>query len=149
MILVTGGTGSIGPHVARALLDLGERCVLTRRSSAHVPEFVASQLGERVLIEQLDLADRKALLELGQAHRITGIVHLAAVPFAGMEPLEYVKLSSKTLFNVLEAAQRWDVRRVCLASTIGGSTQEPSVPVRSTRTYRCRWQPAPRSRSRP
>ncbi|HEY3944764.1 MAG TPA: NAD(P)-dependent oxidoreductase [Solirubrobacteraceae bacterium] len=48
-----------------------------------------------------------------------GVVHLAAVPFAGMEPLEYVKLSSETLFNVLEAAQRWDVRRVSLASTIG------------------------------
>ena len=119
MILITGGLGFIGPHAARALLDRGESCVLTRRDSSRVPEFLASELGHRVFIEPVDLADRDALLALGERHAITGIVHLAATGWAGDRPLEYVRLSSQVLFSVLEAAQRWEVGRVCLASTIG------------------------------
>ena len=119
MVLVTGGLGFIGPHVARALLDVGESCVLTRRNTSHLPGFISEELGERVFVEQLDLTDREALLDLGRRHAITGIVHLAAGRFDGVDPLEYVRLSSQTLFNVLDAARRWEVRRVGLASTIG------------------------------
>jgi UDP-glucose 4-epimerase len=119
MILVTGGLGFIGPHAARALLDAGQSCVLTRRHSSRVPEFLEDQIGDRLFIEQLDLADRNAVLELAKRHRITGIVHLAATGAAPGEPLGYVKLSCEMLFNVLEAAHRWNVSRVCLASTIG------------------------------
>jgi UDP-glucose 4-epimerase len=128
MILITGGLGFIGPHAARALLERGERCVLTRRSSSRVPEFLASETDRRVFIEQVDLADRDVLLELGERHKITGIVHLAAAAFTGGQPLEYVRLSSQVLFNVLEAAERWGVGRVCLASTIGvyaGALDQP------------------------
>ena len=119
MILVTGGLGFIGPHVARALLDLGEGCVLTRRDSSRVPTFIADELGERVLVEQLDLLNGEALRDVGRRHDITGIVHLAAGGFDGADPLEYVSRSSQTLFNVLGAAQRWGVSRVSVASTIG------------------------------
>jgi RNA polymerase sigma-70 factor (ECF subfamily) len=51
--------------------------VLTRRNSSRVPEFIADEIGRGVWIEQLDLADRDALLDLGTRHQITGIVHLA------------------------------------------------------------------------
>jgi UDP-glucose 4-epimerase len=119
MILITGGLGFIGPHAARALLDRGETCVLTWRHRSRVPEFLASELGRRLFIEQVDLADRVALQELGERHAITGIVHLAAAGFRGDQPVGYVRLSSQVLFNVLEAAEQWNVDRVCLASTIG------------------------------
>lgn len=82
-----------------------------------------------MFIEQLDLVDRDALLELGERHGIDGIVHLAAAAFDRARPLDYVKLSSETLFNVLEAALQWTVGRVCLASTIGvyaGAFDRPS-----------------------
>jgi UDP-glucose 4-epimerase len=128
VILITGGLGFIGPHAARALLARGQSCVLTRHRSSRVPEFLASELQRRVFIEQVDLADRDELLELGQRHPITGILHLAATGFAGDQPLEYVRLSSHALFNVLEAAQRWEASRVCLASTIGiyaGALDQP------------------------
>ncbi|MBV9799280.1 MAG: NAD(P)-dependent oxidoreductase [Solirubrobacterales bacterium] len=129
MILVTGGLGFVGPNTARALLDLGQNCVLTRRHGTRVPAFLEDDLGKRVFVERLDLADRGGLLELGERHRIDGIVHLAAEVFDGAAPLEYVKLSSETLFNVLDAAQQWAVGRVCLASTIGvyaGAFDQPS-----------------------
>jgi UDP-glucose 4-epimerase len=84
-----------------------------------VPAFLERELGERVFVEQLDLADAEHLLTLGKRYPIRGIVHLAAAPFAGDEPLVYLRRSLDTLFSVLDAARRWEVDRVCLASTIG------------------------------
>ena len=78
MILVTGGLGMIGAHTAQALLDLGEEVVVTRHSSGELPSFLEG----RVTVEQLDVTDRDAFLDLGRRHDITGIVHLA--PRAGV-----------------------------------------------------------------
>ena len=57
MILVTGGLGSIGSHTARALLDLGESVVLTAHQSTQLPEYLAAEPGDRVVVEPLDTTD--------------------------------------------------------------------------------------------
>lgn len=41
MILVTGGLGFIGSHTVRALLDLGEDCVVVQRSTRDLPTMLA------------------------------------------------------------------------------------------------------------
>lgn len=122
MILITGGLGFIGSHTTRALLDLGEPCVLVQRHTATVPAAFAGEVGQRVFIEQADLADRQAFLEIGQRHKITGIVHLAgSVPWppGEHEPVDGARRAIDTLLNVLQAACDWGVARVGVASTIG------------------------------
>ncbi|MCO5973845.1 NAD-dependent epimerase/dehydratase family protein [Actinoallomurus soli] len=119
MILITGGLGFIGSHTARALLDLGESCVLTRHRTARIPAFLEEEVGRRVFVEPLDVTDPEALLELGRRHPITGIVHLAAVFFRDHSPIDEVQANTLGLLNVLRAATEWGVPRVSLASTIG------------------------------
>lgn len=122
MILITGGLGFIGSHTARALLDLGESCVLVQRRAAAVPGAFAAEAGTRIFVEQADLTDRAALAEIGTRHKITGIVHLAgSVPWppGAYEPLDGARKALDSLLNVFEAARDWGVGRVGVASTIG------------------------------
>jgi UDP-glucose 4-epimerase len=118
--LVTGGMGFIGSHTAQALADLGHDCVVTSRRTA-------GELGDTISTERVDVADRDGMLGLGQRHPIGGIVHLADPALAHLgEPsigpatlLADMRAGASALFNVLECAIAWNVRRVTVASTIG------------------------------
>jgi UDP-glucose 4-epimerase len=127
MILITGGLGFIGAHTARALLALGESCVLTRHRPAEPPEFLVDDLGQRVFIEPLDYTNLDALLALRDRYEITGIVHLAAAS-PGQDVVADLRSYLDGLVNVLDAATRWTVRRISIASSLGvylGVTESP------------------------
>lgn len=114
MILVTGGLGMIGAHTARALLDLGQQVVVTAHRSTAVPSF----LDGKVVVEQLDVTDRDAFLALGQRYDISDIVHLAgSIP--ADDPVAYFRTDTTGLFNALDAARAWGVRRFAVASSLG------------------------------
>jgi UDP-glucose 4-epimerase len=120
VILVTGAMGFIGSHTVRALTALGHRCVATSHRTTR-------DLGDAVSVEQVSVADREALRGLGERHAIDGIVHLAdpALAHLGEQddgPADLVadmRAGANALFNVLECAIAWQVRRVTIASTIG------------------------------
>jgi UDP-glucose 4-epimerase len=93
--------------------------VLVQRRTAGVPPSLA---GAPVAVEQADVSDLPALLDVGTRHKITGIVHLAgSVPWppGADQPIEGARKAIGGLLNVLQAAQDWDVARVGVASTIG------------------------------
>jgi UDP-glucose 4-epimerase len=123
--LITGGLGFIGSHTTRALLDLGERCVVTQHHRTEVPAFLREELGERLIIEPLELEDSSALLRIGKRHEIAGVVHLAdtAVRRLWRQAGETAPLGLEGLFDglgyVLAAASEWGVSRVTITSTIG------------------------------
>jgi UDP-glucose 4-epimerase len=122
VIMITGGLGFIGSHTTQALLDLGEQCVLVQRRAPVVPDALAGEVGRRVFVEQADVSELTALLEVGSRHKITGIVHLAGSmpwPPGAYEPVDGARRGLGSLLNVLQAACDWGVARVGVASTIG------------------------------
>ncbi len=99
-VLVTGGTGALGAHVARRLAEQGaEHLVLTSRRGQQAPgaKELAAELGElgaRVTVAACDVADREALRALlaglpGDLP-LTAVVHAAGLgdltPLSGMTP---------------------------------------------------------------
>ncbi|MEV6426091.1 type I polyketide synthase, partial [Streptomyces sp. NPDC051662] len=80
-VLITGGTGGVGGHLARWLAKEGvERLLLVSRSgeNAELAEEL-SELGAEVTFAACDVTDRNALAELLAEHPVTSIFHAAGV----------------------------------------------------------------------
>ncbi len=118
MILITGGMGFIGLHTARRFLDAGEDVVLTRFRANREPDFIRDEIGRRVAVESLDIANRTAVQELFGRHPITGVVHLAVPALRGVAVADEFCVNVEGLLNILEAARQAGVRRVSLASSV-------------------------------
>ncbi|WP_394839493.1 type I polyketide synthase [Pendulispora rubella] len=101
-ILVTGGTGALGGHVARWLADLGaQHLVLTSRRGPDAPG--ARQLhdeltarGTRVTLAACDVADRSALANLldeleARGDELRAVFHTSGVALP-LEPLSHLHL---------------------------------------------------------
>ncbi|WP_331762734.1 type I polyketide synthase [Streptomyces sp. NBC_01563] len=111
-VLITGGTGALGGHVARWLAGRGaERLVLTSRRGAEAPgaaelEAELTGLGAKVTVEACDVADRDqvaALIERlnTEGDPVRAVVHTAGVSdsaaLADTEPAAFADvLAGKT-----------------------------------------------------
>jgi UDP-glucose 4-epimerase len=140
MILITGGLGFIGLHTAREFIDAGEDVVLTQHRTRREPGFLQRDLGRRAFIEQLDVMDEAGWESLGEKYRFDGICHLAGPGYNAPSPAMDVRINVLGTLNALEAAQRWQVKRLTIASSVavyyyGGSTRGPffeDQPLRMT-----------------
>lgn len=118
MILVTGGLGFIGLHTAYALIQKGERVVLGRHHTLRVPAFLTDEIDRRVWIEPLDVGNPHEVYSVVERHGVDRVVHLV-FPGWGVSSLSAeFQTNMQGLWNVLEAARRFRMRRVVLASSI-------------------------------
>ncbi|MGW2547556.1 type I polyketide synthase, partial [Kitasatospora sp. NPDC001574] len=102
-VLVTGGTGALGPHLARWLARGGaEHLVLPGRRGADVPgaaELTAelAELGTRLSLPRCDVADREEVARLlsdleERGEPVTAVFHAAA--YIELAPLDVVPVDS-------------------------------------------------------
>jgi UDP-glucuronate 4-epimerase len=81
-ILITGGAGFIGSHLARSLVEQGERVVVIDNFDPYYDPAIKrariEQLGGRVAFELADICQVDQLEVVFQKHAIEKVVHLPA-----------------------------------------------------------------------
>jgi UDP-glucose 4-epimerase len=114
-ILVVGGAGYIGSHMALDLLHAGyEVVVLDNLSRGHRDLLVGGTFVEG------DLGDRRLLDRIFSQHRVAAVMHFAAFSLVGesvSRPLDYYKNNVAKTVELLLAMERYHVRCFIFSST--------------------------------
>ncbi|QEC49726.1 NAD(P)-dependent oxidoreductase [Baekduia soli] len=124
-VLITGGSGFTGVHLARMLLDAGRPVrLLDVAVPAAERRFVlgadADALTEDMITASVD--DWSAVLDAVRTTRPSAIVHIAAVvspEVLARRPNLALQVNLGGTVNVLEGARMFDVARTVVFSSIG------------------------------
>jgi UDP-glucose 4-epimerase len=116
MILVTGGAGYIGSHIALALLDRGERVLVLDNLSTGNRWLVPPE----ALFVEGDCADTTLVAALVAEHGIAAVIHCAgviSVPESVEQPLAYYDINVGRAIALFGAAMAGGARHLLFSST--------------------------------
>ncbi|WP_420135236.1 UDP-glucose 4-epimerase GalE [Rhodopseudomonas sp.] len=123
MILLTGGAGYIGSHVAVALLEAGLDVVVFDNlchSSAASLDRVQSISGRPVHFRQGDIRDEEAVYDVLTTYGVTAVIHLAGLKAVGesnQQPLSYYDNNVIGSMRLLSAMQRAGAKTIVFSSS--------------------------------
>ena len=127
-VLVTGGAGYIGGHMALGLLDAGETVIVLDNLSTGftwgVPEGAQLVVG--------DMGDADLVARLINEHAIDAIAHFAAkivVPESVSDPLGYYLNNVSNARSLIEAAIKGGVKTFIFSSTAAVYGETGAEPV--------------------
>ena len=116
MILITGGMGFIGLHLAYHLANRGEKTLLLGPRAVEPPSFLASFWDNAVKGVSGDILDLPNLLKLIKEHSVDSIIHAANIKSGSLYKILRINLEGTA--NVLEAARIFDLRRLTFISSV-------------------------------
>jgi UDP-glucose 4-epimerase len=124
-ILVTGGAGYIGSHVALQLRARGERVVVLDNL---ITGFRQAVLDCPLVVG--NTGDRDVVLPLLREHNVDTVMHFAAhtvVPDSVADPLKYYTNNTSATLNLLKCCNEAGVRQFVFSSTaaVYGIPKEP------------------------
>jgi UDP-glucose 4-epimerase len=129
-VLVTGGAGFIGSHVADALLNAGHRVVIVDNlhtgNKANIPAGAT--------FYEADITDQAKLADIFAKEQIEAISHQAAlanVRESMSDPLTYARVNLIGSLVLLELARKHNCRKIVFASTGGAVYGEGASPDNS------------------
>jgi UDP-glucose 4-epimerase len=126
-VLVTGGAGFIGSHVADELLAAGHQVVvLDNLHTGHT-----YNVPQGATFYEVDICDQPALAAVFAREGIEAISHQAAranVRESMTDPIPYAKVNILGTLNLLELARKHHCRKIVFASTGGAVYGEGYTP---------------------
>jgi len=125
-ILIVGGAGYIGSHVAREFLDLGHQVTVFDNLSSGMRENLFPEAG----FIQGDILDYESLLKAMRGR--DAIIHLAAFKAAGESMLKPEKYSLNNLagtVNIVNAACEAGVKRLVFSSSAATYGEPSYIPI--------------------
>ncbi|HLI67228.1 MAG TPA: UDP-glucose 4-epimerase GalE [Caulobacteraceae bacterium] len=126
-VLVTGGAGYIGSHMAHALVDRGEQVVVIDNLVTGVRALVP----EKAELVEGDVGDRALVEAIVRERGVDAVLHFAGstvVPDSVRDPLAYYENNTSSSRSLLEACSRAGVEHFIFSSTAAvyaASADEP------------------------
>jgi len=133
-ILVTGGAGFIGFHLAKKLSEKEDVVVVDNLSNYYdvkLKEARLEQIKDKIEFHKIDISDFSSLKKIFEKHKFDLICHVAAqagVRYSLINPWEYKKSNIIGTLNIFELAKKFNIRKVIYASSssvYGGNKKVP------------------------
>ncbi|MBI3302098.1 MAG: NAD(P)-dependent oxidoreductase [Deltaproteobacteria bacterium] len=127
-ILITGGTGFLGRHLTRHLLQSGEKDLVLLDSTPNLAAI--ADVAAQVKVVPGDVLEPTALIDTIKKYNIEGIIHLAYFLGTGgiRNPLPSIRINCIGTTNVFEVARFTGITRVVYMSSVA------VYPMRTTLT---------------
>lgn len=140
-VLVTGGTGYIGSHVAVELINAGYDVVIIdnlSNSERDSIEGIEKITGKKVLYEIVDTCNREALKTVFDTYSFDSVIHFAASKAVGesmVEPLKYYQNNLTSFMNVVAMMKEYGRPNILFSSsaTVYGDAEKLPVTEESPR----------------
>jgi UDP-glucose 4-epimerase len=129
-ILVTGGAGYIGSHVALALQERGHLPIIVDNLSHGHREIVERAVGTSIIVA--DTRDTTAMNRIFAENRIDAVMHFAAFIEVGesvKDPLSFYDNNVYGTVNLLRCAQSAGIRNFVFSSTCATYGPPQIVPI--------------------
>ncbi len=136
-VLVTGGAGFIGFHVAKALLKRGDKVVIVDNFNDYYdPKIKYERINQiknnkNLRVYRTDISNYKKLEKIFKKHKFNKICHLAAqagVRYSLKNPFRYEKWNNIGTLNLLELTKKYKIKDFVYASSssvYGGNKKIP------------------------
>lgn len=130
VVLVTGGAGFIGSHIAAAMSASGARVrIIDDLSTGHLENL--DEIGGEIDFTQASVGDPKALARaLEDVELVFHEAAIPSVPRSVEKPVETHEASVNATFALLLAARDQKVRRVVYAASSSAYGDQPELPKR-------------------
>lgn len=123
-VLLTGGAGYIGSHIAVQLLNIGLDVVIVDNFSNSSPEVIRrieSLTGKHLYMHNIDVCDIEQLNLVFEQHGdLTDVIHLAGKKSVGesvSQPLSYYQNNLIGLMSLLQVMQQHSVHSLVFSSS--------------------------------
>lgn len=138
MILVTGGAGYIGSHMALKLLENNEKVVVFDNfSTGHIEtiETLMKEGKDNFEFFEGDLLNLNDLNALFKGRNIEAVIHFAAfslVEESTKNPAKYYKNNVTGSINLLDAMHKYNVNKIVFSSTAATYGEPEEIPIKET-----------------
>ena len=119
-LLITGGTGFVGSHLAEKAVKKGYKVIVFDRYN---PNYNLGNLANSTLNKNIefifgDIRDYDSVVKA--VSKVNYVFHLAAligIPYSYVSPLAYIRTNVEGTYNVLEASRIKKIKQVIITST--------------------------------
>lgn len=134
-ILITGGAGFIGSHIAVELLESDFEVVIydnLSNSSVESLKRVEKITGKKLKFYEADVLDKKYLMKVLDEENIDVVIHCAALKAVGesvRKPLEYYHNNLTGTLTLLDAMKETNVKNIVFSSSATVYGDPETLPI--------------------